>query len=176
MNAIWMTSMILQWLVIALLAVVVLRLLRAHGERVTPDDPRRVVAGTEVAARDLPQSWPAGAMLGGSRSRPQLVVFYSLTCGPCRATQEALESVHGDLDVDLLVVIADQHDAAADYARSGVLGDAAVVALEDFPEELFPGDTPAAVVIGTDGRIARVGRPQSAAELYELAETERAVV
>lgn len=176
MNAIWMTSMILQWLVIALLAVVVLRLLRAHGERVTPDAPPRVVAGTEVAARVLPRSWPAGTTLGGARSRPQLVVFYSLTCGPCRATQETLESAYRDLDVDLLVVIADQHDAAADYARSGVLGDVAVVALEDFPDELFPGQTPVAVVIGTDGRIARVGRPESTAELHELAATERAVV
>lgn len=172
MSTVWIVSMILQWVVIALLAVAVLRLLRAHGEGLATTR-RPVQAGLKVAARELAVAWPAGTtVLLGARGRTQLVVFYSTSCGPCRSTQEAVEEAYGDLAADLLVVIADQLDVATGYARTGVLGDVPVVALEDFPEELYPGSTPSAIVIA-NGRITRTGRPESAAELHELAATTR---
>lgn len=168
MDTIWIISMILQWVVIALLAVAVLRLLRAHGERLA--DPQRLAdTGAKVAERELAMAWPEGSTTTlGARGRSQLVVFYSTECGPCRSIQEAVEQAHAELDADLLVVIADQIDIATDYARSGVLGDVPVVALEDFPEELFPGRTPSAVVV-ENGRVNRTGSPESVSDLHELA-------
>ncbi|MFL6141797.1 MAG: hypothetical protein ACJ72N_08010 [Labedaea sp.] len=176
MSAIWVVSMVLQWLVIALLSSIVVVLLRHHGRSLAGDGvlaapgPRPGMAAPGREVRHAAEPGRA-VRIGGSRDIPQLIVFYSPSCTPCKSTQEAVEefAVTGPpAGIRFVVVLADARTSALRYLDTGVLTDLDVVLLEDFPAEMFPGSTPAAVAV-RHGQVTEVGRPHSSADLAAMA-------
>src|ERR1051325_2750711 len=98
MNAIWITSMILQWAVILVLTVLVLSLMRQLGERTarpaTEQDPEKIfppfseipkIAGALLSGRQF--------RFGGPESAPSLIIFFSPKCGACEQLPEAIRGL-----------------------------------------------------------------------------------
>jgi hypothetical protein len=177
-SAIWIVSSLLQWLVITLLSIVVVVLLQHHGRSLAGDEPAEPVAprpGMVAPARSVPHAGRPGRMVtvGGIQDVPQLHVFYSSNCTPCRSTQDAVEELAGAgglVGTRLVVVLADARASALGYLETGVLADLDVVLLEDFPAELFPGSTPSAVAVRPGGRVAEIGRPHNRSDLATMAD------
>jgi hypothetical protein len=187
MSGIWMTSILLQWIVIALLCAVILSLVRQLGvigmeinglrEAQAAAGENGSEAGPQVysrfeTARAVPLADGASFELGGQRPRPTVVVFFSPTCGSCALLPEALRelSVDAERGVDLLAVVSLDRSAVGRYAQEQGLGSVPMTSRGDFPEDILPkGGVPLALAISADGTVAARGQPKTAAHLREMA-------
>ena len=145
MSDVWIVSMVLAWVVIALLVAVVLSLLRQMGVM------RALIgAGPERTYDDV-----AGVRLYDPVERyagePTLLVFHQPGCVGCEEIPDALAALERDPAVETRIV--------------SVTGER-----EDFPPELRAESTPAAIGIAREGVVCVLGRPETLEHLREAAE------
>lgn len=172
-------SVVLQWLVIALLVAVVIALLRNQGALARRLDGE--VAPTPVAAPALHADigmWTVptvagGAFeLGGRRPRPQLVVLWSPGCARCTGVPDALRALFADARpaADVLAVLAASEGVCRQVAAA-LPAALAVARRADFPDALLPAvDYPYAFAVTDDGVLAAVGAPVTVADLAAMGE------
>ena len=157
MSPVWIVSMVLAWIVIALLCAVVLSLLRQLGElrgRLAALDPFAAAADRVVDAALYAPVPPfvidAGGeplVLGGERDQPALLVVYEPGCDSCRGIEAALAA---EPEPDCMLV--------------------PVTDAGDLPPDLRPHSVPAAIGIAREGVVCVLGRPTTEAELREAAQ------
>ena len=157
MSPVWIVSMVLAWIVIALLCAVVLSLLRQLGElrsRLAALDPFAAAADRVVDAALYAPVPPfvidAGGeplVLGGERDQPALLVVYEPGCDSCRGIEAALAA---EPEPDCMLV--------------------PVMDAGDLPPDLRPHSVPAAIGIAREGVVCVLGRPTTEAELREAAQ------
>ncbi len=186
MNAVWVVSMVLQWVVIALLSLLVLSLIRQLGAlnirlnalRESSDEAGPALH-TRLPAHELTLADGSAATVGGPRQNPALVVFFSPSCGACEALPDAItkltnESTNGQAPLDVLAVLSSDRAAAAQFATEKQMTGVPVAASEDFPEHYIPRNgVPYAVALTPDGIVAARGKPKSLAHLREMAQAAR---
>jgi thiol-disulfide isomerase/thioredoxin len=179
MNSIWIVSMVLQWLVIALLCAVVVSLIRQLGAmtlKLNALKEKALDEGPQVltrigAAREVILANGGSVEVGGDQPRPALIVFFSPMCGSCEQLPGALRQLakEADREFDLLAVVSLNRTATAGYAREQGLGKLAVASREDFPEDILPqGGVPMALGVTSDGTIAARGQPKNERHLREM--------
>ena len=187
MSTVWIVSLALAWVVIALLTACVLTLLRQVGEL-------RVAAGAN-AAGPQPATGPRlydavepvelpllgerrrSLALGGDGRPPALLVVHAPGCPNCAAIEDVLEQVARDRPgVRVVSVIALARRAAREHALTGGAGEVPCVAVEDVPAALVPDALPALVAIAREGVVAAVGAPESGRDLREAADVAAGAV
>lgn len=182
MTTVWIVSMVLQWVVIAVLCVLILSVIRQLGElNIQLNGLRDANAeeGPKLYSRFPPHEvtlvdGTAKTIGGGVGNRPALIVFFSPTCGACEALPGAIAKMAGDDDIDLLAVISGDRAAASKLAADKALGRVAVAAGDDFPEHIIPRrGVPFAIALSADGTIAARGKPKSLEHLREMAHAAR---
>lgn len=186
MNAVWVVSMVLQWVVIALLSLLVLSLIRQLGAlslrlnalRESSDEAGPALH-TRLPAHELTLADSSTTTVGGPRRNPALVVFFSPSCGACEALPQAVtqlvgESKDGDAAIDLLAVLSSDRGAAAKFATDKGMTGVPLAASEDFPEHYIPRNgVPYAVALTPDGIVAARGKPKNLQHLREMAHAAR---
>ena len=142
LSDVWIVSIVLAWVVIALLVAVVLSLLRQLGAI-------RAIVGAEagrtyddVAAVDLYDD------VDGFGGEPTLLVFHQRGCAGCEEIPDALAA----LEAGPVRVVSVQDGG------------------ERLPPELRAASTPAAIGISREGVVCLLGRPQTPAQLREAAD------
>lgn len=187
MSDIWVASMILQWVVIALLCVVVVSVLRQLGAVAA-----RLKPGEEAEPASEPASLlDLGARLepepvrlidggqvtvGGQGERPMLVAFVSSGCSSCPEVEAGLEQLvleNGSSSYGLLVVLAAPRFSAEQYVQSRRLDRLPTALLDDFPRRYSPGRTPWAFALTPDGLVAARGTPRRRQDLEEMIDAAR---
>src|SRR5207244_1689128 len=98
MNAIWITSMVLQWVVILVLSLVVLSLMRQLGELTSPPSREKNPDAIFNPFSDMPEhSVPllggGNFNFGGSDAKPTLIVFFAPNCGACEQLPAAIREL-----------------------------------------------------------------------------------
>lgn len=169
MSPVWIVSMVLAWVVIALLCAVVLSLLRQLGElraRLAVLDP---FAATSDRVIDAPLHAPvdpfvadaAGEplVLGGERDDPVLLVVYEPGCAGCAGVEAALTALAAEPEPGCLVV------AVAEAGTAPVPR----IALRDLPPALRPDSVPAVIGLAREGVVCAVGRAVAEADLRAAA-------
>lgn len=186
MSGIWVTSIVLQWVLIALLCAVVLSLVRQLGAmaieiNALKEGQAGQGGGGDVGpqvytrfetSREVPLANGSTFEIGGERPRPTVVVFYSPTCGSCELLPEALRelSVDPHREFDVLAVVSLERATIGAYAQEQGLGGVPMAARGDFPEDILPkGGVPLALAISADGTVAARGQPKTASHLREMA-------
>jgi thiol-disulfide isomerase/thioredoxin len=176
MPTLWITSMLLQWLVIAALCILVLSLVRQLGElslklNSVKESTEAVKLYARLPRHDVPTVAGGSFPLGGGRDRPQLVVFFSPTCGACQDLPPALAALAATTpDLDLLLVPSVDRDQLPTYLQSAGLSHLPAAAASDFPEEHRPRmGVPAALALTSDGTVAAKGRPKTLEHLRQMA-------
>jgi methylamine dehydrogenase accessory protein MauD len=186
MNAVWVVSIVLQWVVIALLSLLVLSLIRQLGAlnirlnalRESSDEAGPALH-TRLPAHELTLADGSTSTVGGPRENAALVVFFSPSCGACEALPEAITTVanevaNGETPLDMLAVVSSDRAAAARFAVEKRMNGVPVAASEDFPEHYVPRNgVPYAVALTPDGVVAARGKPKSLAHLREMAHAAR---
>ena len=165
---------ILQWGFIAVLAVLVLLLVRqvaamsgllregrlaVAGSALRPHLP---LGGQRVVAAD-------GAAIELGAGRAVLLLFLAEGCSTCRGMREALGRLGDEVaerDLELAFV--------EDDPRPGGAGRAVALRRDAVPPLLVPdAPAPAAVAVAADGRVAAVGAPRVEAHLAEMSSAAR---
>ena len=185
MPTVWVVSMLLQWLVIALLCLLVLSLIRQIGAvnlRLNALRDSNVDEGPVLYSRLPPHELTLvdgtpKTIGGGVGGRPGLIVFFSPSCGACEGLPPAMAKLGRELgrdELDLLAVISTDRPGAARLAREKGLGHVDVAAKEDFPEHYIPRHgVPFAIALSGDGIIAARGKPKNLEHLREMAHAAR---
>lgn len=189
MSAIWIVSLALAWVVIAMLTACVLTLLRQVGELRSRVDGEATVEPAAAAARprlydsvDPVKLAVLGArgdtvVLGGEQERPALVVVHAPGCSSCADIERALEALARErLDVAVVSVVALERGAAARHVSARPGSGLVSVALADVPQQLVPDGLPALVAIAREGVVAAVGAPDSIEHLREAADVAAGAV
>jgi methylamine dehydrogenase accessory protein MauD len=185
MPTVWVVSMVLQWVVIALLCVLVLSLIRQLGAM-----NLRLNGLAESAKLQPQQSSEEGPALytrlppheltlvdGRSRSvggtRPTLIVFFSPSCGACEALPDAIAKLRLDVphdDLDILAVLSTDRAGAAKFVAERSLEHVTFAANVDFPEHYIPRHgVPFGIALAADGIVAARGKPKTLEHLREMA-------
>jgi hypothetical protein len=144
MSDVWIVSMVLAWVVIALLVAVVLSLLRQLGVI------RALIGATPAAGYDdvaPARLYDAADHFGGE---PTLLVFHQPGCAGCEEIPDALAALRRDPAVETRIV--------------SVSGES-----EGLPPELRSQSTPAAVGVSREGVVCVLGRPETLEQLREAA-------
>jgi hypothetical protein len=144
MSDVWIVSMVLAWVVIALLVAVVLSLLRQLGVI------RALIGATPAAGYDdvAPVAlYDEADHFGGE---PTLLVFHQDGCAGCEEIPAALAALERDAGVEARIV--------------SVSGQA-----DHLPRELRAHSTPAAVGVSREGLVCVLGRPETLEQLREAA-------
>jgi hypothetical protein len=186
MPTVWVVSMVLQWLVIAVLCVLLLSVIRQLGAVNLRLNAIRDGQGDEEGPALYSRLPPHELTLvdgtpktlgGGVGRRAALVVFFSPSCGACEALPGAIARLARDVgrdDLDLLAVISTDRAAAARFAVEKDLKHVAVAASEDFPEHYIPRHgVPFAIALTSDGIVAARGKPKHLSHLQEMAHAAR---
>jgi hypothetical protein len=142
---VWIVSMVLAWIVIALLVAVVLSLLRQLGAlrlMVGAGPGRRYDDVAEVRLYDPVEGF------GGE---PTLLVFHQRGCVGCEEIPAALETLAADASTQVRIVSVE--DAGA-----------------DLPSELRAHATPAVIGVAREGVVCVLGRANTLPQLREAAE------
>lgn len=181
MSAVWIASIVLQWLVIALLCVLVLALVRqvtalsrrpAGGSALALDVEDGPALGAAVLERSVELVGGARHPFGGAQGRPSLVVFVSPSCRTCESVPgfvRRLREVYAPGELELLVVAKVAGEAAAGYVRTAGLEALPVATLASFPPELAPaGGMPFAYSLTADGHVAARAAPHHLPVYHEL--------
>ena len=185
MTTVWIVSMVLQWVVIAVLCVLILSLVRQLGAinlKLNALRDREAEEGPTLYSRLPPHELTLvdgtpKTIGGGVGGRAGLIVFFSPSCGACEALPAAvaqLATESGGDGLDLLAVLSTDRAAAARFAAEKSMNDVAVAASEDFPEHYIPRHgVPFAIAIAADGTVAARGKPKTLEHLREMAHAAR---
>jgi methylamine dehydrogenase accessory protein MauD len=181
MPTVWVVSMVLQWLVVAVLCVLLLSVIRQLGAvnlRLNAiRDGQGDGEGPALYARLPPHELTLvdgspKTFGGGIGSRAALVVFFSPSCGACEGLPAAIARLARDIgrdDLDLLAVISTDRAAAARFAAEKDLRHVHVAASEDFPEHYIPRHgVPFAIALTPEGTVAARGKPKNLEHLREM--------
>jgi hypothetical protein len=167
MSTVWIVSLVLAWVVIALLSVALVSLLRQFGELralIAPTEAPRVVGAElydEVARVEVPTLDGGRLALEG----PLLLVGHAPGCATCGDVERALAALAGEANV--VSVLALSRDAAAAHPTPRGL---TAVAADDLPAALRPTALPALVGISREGVVCAIGQASEYAQLREAAE------
>ena len=187
MSTVWIVSVVLQWVVIAVLCVLILSLVRQLGAvnlRLNALRDKEAEEGPLLYSRLPPHELTLvdgtpKTIGGGVGRRPGLVVFFSPSCGACEMLPGAIAKLGGEMNgrdggLDLLAVISTDRASAARFAAEKSLDHVAVAASEDFPEHYIPRHgVPFAIALNSDGVIAARGKPKTLEHLREMAHAAR---
>lgn len=185
MTTVWIASMVLQWLVIAVLCVLILSVIRQIGElnlRLNGLRDRDNEEGPTLYSRLPPHQVTlidkTPTTVGGNEGeRPWLLVFFSPSCAACEALPAALAQFvrePGGIETNVLAVISTDRADAARFVIEKSLGHVAVAAKEDFPDHYIPGHgVPFAIALGAGGIVAARGKPKTLQHLREMAHAAR---
>ena len=175
----WTVSLLLQWAVIVLLAVVVLSLVRQLGamtlrieafvEREPGDGP---APHTQIPPHDVTLIDGGMFRVGDRSSRPSLILFLAPGCPSCAGVSVALRQLLSSYPPDalaVLIVLMASRGVAESYLAEQSLQGVPVALLEDFPEHYAPRrGTPFAFATTADGIVAVRGNPRTFAHLQAL--------
>lgn len=190
MSTVWIVSIALAWVVIALLVACMVVLLRQLGEL------RAQVARGVVASDDAPETgaalydpvdavalrvlhdggvtdWASGpiALGGPTQTEPLVLVVHAPGCESCDGIEEALDALaHEGSPARLVSVLAVREDSARDHLEDRPLDGVPTVAWDDLPLPLRPETTPALVAVAAGGTVAALGSPTSLADMHEAAQ------
>lgn len=179
MNAIWITSMILQWAMILVLSLLVLSLMRQLGERAQPLSTEKNPDDIFHPFSDLTEhsvSLLSGEKFkfGGPQGVPSLIVFFSPKCGACEQLPEALRGLVAKLPPSEFRVLAilkrTDRKSAQEFISEKLLTSIPIALEEDFPQELNPGGAPYAAALASGGIVAARGKPKTLTHLLEMAQ------
>jgi len=198
MSTIWIVSLTLAWVVIALLTACIVTLLRQVGElraRLDGGAGATAVAAPHAGPQpydavepvELPVLGAPGAtvLVGGERERPALLVVHAPGCSSCAELGEALAAVARERpDVLVVSVIALERGAAAEHVAAAAVRPTeqrperllVSVAVQDVPRRLVPEGLPALVAIAREGVVAAVGDPEAVEHLREAADVAAGAV
>jgi thiol-disulfide isomerase/thioredoxin len=148
---VWVTSYVLLWIAVLVLAFAVVVLLRQIGvlhARMRP-------MGVHFAGEGLEEGTPAPAMdrFDFSRSRLTLLAFTSPTCQICAALLPSLRALARDYADITLEIVEGGSDAPAIFRAFNV------------------SNTPYVVAVGSDGTVLGGGVANSLEQVEELIET-----
>jgi thiol-disulfide isomerase/thioredoxin len=175
MSELWIAALLSLWLIVALLAFLVLGLLRriapilerAEAALSPPTAPPGLPVGSSTPPFELMtadgRSLPSANLLG----RPFVLLFVSSGCAPCRLLAERVREVGLDLLAELIVV-ADETEVGAD------VGDwpSATLAYQrdhEVSHAFATSATPHAFAINRSGTIVAAGFPNTLDRLQTLA-------
>jgi len=178
MTAVWITSLVVQWLVIVALCVVVFSLVRQLGIislRMNPsagltmsDGPG---PGTEIAQEEI-DLFPYGTFaFGGQQTAPLLTVFLSPDCSICTKVADHARSIAATYpsdEVALLLVISGTPRLAREFLAVHRLEGLSVALKQHFPRKWAPTSTPFGLAITRDGTVAARGVPNALDHLEEM--------
>jgi methylamine dehydrogenase accessory protein MauD len=178
MNEVLAASVVLLWLVVIALAVAVIALARQigvlHG-RLAPAGALMTNAGPKVGEtvpRKTFQSLDGTpALVGGTRERPQLLLFVSPTCPICRTLVPTARSLARSERLDL-VFASDGGDPAAHaaYVEKQGIGDHPYVISTELGLTFEVGKLPYAVLLDARGVLRSKGLVNSREHLESLVE------
>jgi DNA-binding transcriptional LysR family regulator len=189
MPTVWVVSMVLQWLVIALLCVLIFSLIRQLGAmnlrlnglaesgklaQSSSSSEEGPALYTRLPPHELTLVDGRGRSVGGSGTRPTLIVFFSPSCGACEALPDAIGKLRRDYphdDLDIVAVLSSDRAGAAKFVADRSLEHVTFASNEDFPEHYIPRHgVPFAIALASDGIIAARGKPKSLEHLREMAQ------
>jgi methylamine dehydrogenase accessory protein MauD len=186
MPTVWFVSMVLQWLVIALLCVLVFSLIRqlgamnlrlnglAESGRVQPTSEEGPALYSRLPPHELTLVDGRARSVGGGGTRPTLIVFFSPSCGACEALPDAIAKLRREVphdDLDLVAVLSSDRAGAAKFVAERSLEHVTFAANEDFPEHYIPRHgVPFAIALAADGIVAARGKPKTLEHLREMAQ------
>jgi methylamine dehydrogenase accessory protein MauD len=191
MPTVWVVSMVLQWVVIALLCVLVLSLILQLGAMTLrlnglAESAGRLPAASSEEGPALHTRLPLHELtlvdgrarsVGGSGTRPTLIVFFSPSCGACEALPDAIATLRRDVphdDLDILAVLSSDRAGAATFVAERSLQHVTFAANVDFPEHYIPRHgVPFAIALAADGIVAARGKPKTLEHLREMADAAR---
>ncbi|MEP6662341.1 MAG: hypothetical protein ABJC04_01640 [Verrucomicrobiota bacterium] len=178
MNAIWITSMILQWAMILVLSLLVLSLLRQLGERAMPVNTEKNpddIFNPFSALRENSVTLMDGKKFkfGGNQNASSLIIFFSPKCGACEQLPEALRGFLKKIpspETRILAVLKRiDRKSAEEFINEQSLHGLPIVLEEDFPAELNPAAAPYAAAIARNGTVAARGKPKILKQILEMA-------
>jgi hypothetical protein len=175
-SAFWIAALVSLWLIVAILALLVLGLLRRiapileRAEAIISSEPAppglspgSLMPPFEVTTVDS-RRIAASDLIG----KPFVLLFVSSGCAPCaRLAEQIGEAGDPDLGFDLLVV-ADDSDAGVEFGEWG----SARVAYQvdhEVSHAFETSATPHAFVISGSGTVVAAGYPSTLAQLQALA-------
>jgi hypothetical protein len=175
MSSVWMVAVAAQWVVIALLCVMIIALVQRARELAIRLNGVGIGEGemglyTSVPRCEVPVVNGEPFVLGGERERAQLLVFFSPEHGASQMVPAALHELAGEgANIDLLIVPSVPRDRMVEYLRDHGLEGIHATAPEDFPEEYLPNDTlPFAIALTSEGVVAAKGHPRTLGHLREM--------
>ena len=181
MGAIWIISVLLQWLVLAGVCLLTLSLIRQIGVltlRINGMGASAAGEGptvyTNIPRHTIPLMEGGTFILGGEQTKPSLVTFYTPGCGPCAGMSEEIRNIrklYTDEELAMLVVLVAKRSEAESYmnpaSEDGGEGNRplegiSVTVREDFPEQYVPMVSgPYSFIVTADGAVAGRGRPRT---------------
>ncbi len=180
MTAPWIISTVLQWCVIAVLAVLVASLVRQLGILSVRLNPSVGLAmdegpgpGSELAAQEVRLMDGNVYLFGGAREDPLLTVFLSPDCTICNSVTRYVRTVadqyrSGGLQV--LVVIHGAPRVVREFVNTYELQHLPVALRQDFPNNHNIVSTPFALMLSTEGTVVARGVPNALEHLEEMVE------
>lgn len=167
MNSVWLVSYFVLWLIVIMLTLAVVLLGRQVGllyRRLGPAPARMENEGPPLG--DAPPRAEAltldGArvVVGGARSKPQLLVFVSANCVTCDALAPAVRSAwkserHG-VDFLLLCMTADEA-LARHFVKRNKLHEIPCVIAGELSRQYLIFNPPHAVLLDREGAVAAKG-------------------
>jgi methylamine dehydrogenase accessory protein MauD len=184
-TTVWIASMVLQWLVIAVLCALILSIIRQLGAinlRLNALRDSQAEEGPALYSRLPPHELTLidgtpRTVGGGVGRKPSLVVFFSPSCGACEALPGAVATLVHDADaseLDLLAVISADRESVTRFVAEKSLQHVAVAASEDFPEHYIPRHgVPFAIALTAEGIVAARGKPKTLDHLREMVQAAR---
>jgi hypothetical protein len=179
MNSIWITSMVLQWGVILVLALLVLSLMRQLGELTAPPNQEKnpdeiFNPFSELPEHSVPLVNEGTFRFGGPDARPALLVFFAPRCDACAELPGAIKTLvkkFATSDVSVLAVLKrTDEQGALGFIREHSFGGIPVALDTDLPEGLNPAGAPFAAALASGGKVAARGKPKNLAHLLEMAQ------
>jgi len=179
MNSIWITSMVLQWGVILVLALLVLSLMRQLGELTAPPNKEKKPDEifnpfSEMPEHSLSLVNEGTFNFGGPDAGPALIVFFAPRCEACAELPGAIKALAQKFAPSNLAVLAvlkrTDQAGALEFIRENSFGDIPLALDTDFPEGLNPGGAPFAAALAGGGVVAARGKPKTLAHLLEMAQ------
>lgn len=177
MTTLWVLSSVLQWALIAAMAIVVLSLVRQLGVVTLRLNPSAGLGlregpgpGSEIPPEDV-ELFPTGTMLtGGQRERPLLVATLSPDCSLCTSVARYLRTLAADYktEVDILVVVKGTPRLVREFIEVHSLEDVPVALSQHVPKDLWFTSTPAGLVLTKEGTVAARGVPNALEHLEEM--------
>jgi hypothetical protein len=179
-NGFWIAVVVVLWFLVALLAFLVLGLLRriapvlerAEGVIASSVVPPGIGVGTKLPRFELRTSNGEAVTASEFVGEPFVLLFVSSGCAPCRGLIDDLSGVDTSVLAAELVIVIDQ----SDVCEIDPLGPKVVVAYQkdhSVSDAFGTSATPHAFAIDRAGRVAAVGFPNTLDQLVALTQQSR---